>query len=157
MTLPIILLVAIAAAAVFFFRMISMNKSAALTALDNQRQKVKAKYEFVASRRQELERTVDKKEKEITTLKNNQEGIKILSAKDMDISDENNDDKISRYLMTSGKITMEQNETALQKMGVLKMDFLGTCMALGFIDLKTSKEALKANKVSGNKLKLGDD
>jgi len=157
MTLPIILLLIVAVAAAFFFRMISMNKSVAMTALDSQRHKVKTKYEFVTGRRRELEGKLAKKEKELATLKNNQEGIKILSAHDMDISDENNDDKISRYLMTSGKITMEQNETALQKMGVLKMDFLGTCMALGFIDLKTSKEALKANKVSGTKLKLGDD
>lgn len=135
----------------FFFRAISMAKVSRLQSLESQRQKITSKYEFLREQKRELESELTRKEQQLTTLKNSQEGIKTFSAKELNIdsSVDSPDEKISRYLLQKGTISLEQSEKVQQKMATLHMDFLGTCLTLGFIDLKTAKAALKANKLQG--------
>jgi len=137
MIIPLILLFVSAAVAVFLFRLISQSKISSMNSLSNHRQKVENKYEYLIKRKNDLRADLAKKEKQLTSLKNNQDGIKTLTADELNINEEDEDEKISRFLISSGKITMEQNEKALQKMAILKMDYLATCMALGYIDLET--------------------
>lgn len=146
MLIPLILLVLIAAAALFFFRLITQSKVSSINSLANYLQKVQSKYEFLAKRKSELKAELARKEQELATLKNNQEGIKTYSAADLNITEEDENEKLSRFLISSGKITMEQNEKVMNKMDILKMDYLSACMALGFIDLETSKKVKKANR-----------
>ena len=94
-----------------------------------------------------LKKECEEKERQLTTLRNNQEGIKTISLEDLDIEDIDENEKVSRYLIQEGKITMEQNEKVLQKMNILQMDYLGVCMTLGFINLDTAKKAIKINKI----------
>ncbi|WP_281762424.1 hypothetical protein [Pseudodesulfovibrio nedwellii] len=97
--------------------------------------------------RKELKAELEEKIQRLTRLRNNQEGVKIISSDDLNIEDVDDTEKISRYLLQNSKITLEQNERALKKMEILKMDFLAVCLALGFVDMETSKQALKANNI----------
>nr|WP_321514159.1 hypothetical protein [uncultured Pseudodesulfovibrio sp.] len=97
--------------------------------------------------RRELKNELEEKIQRLTRLRSNQDGIKIFSSEDLNIEDADDTEKFSQYLIQHGKITLEQNERALKKMDILKMDFLAVCLALGFIDMKTSQKALKANNI----------
>ncbi|MEF2230406.1 MAG: hypothetical protein V3571_05720 [Pseudodesulfovibrio sp.] len=134
---------------IFLFRSISMNRTYRVNALEEQRQKVKSKYEYLRGQKQDLAKTLEEREHQLTTLRNNQDGIKTLSSKELNLAESKNspDDKVSRYLVKTGAITMEQNEKVLVKMKTLNMDFLGTCLTLGYVNLETAKKALKANKI----------
>ena len=137
----------------FFFRAISMAKTARIQELEAKKQDVVSKYEFLRDQKRELTSELSRKEQQLATLHNSGEGIKTLSAKEMNIdsSVDSPDEKISRYLLQKGTINLEQSEKVRQKMETLHMDFLGTCLTLGYIDLKTAKTALKANNLK-NKL-----
>ncbi|WP_229593744.1 hypothetical protein [Pseudodesulfovibrio sediminis] len=124
-----------------------MNKTTNLNTLSQEHQKVQSKYEFMVKHKKELIKELAEKEKALTSLRNNREGLKTISADDLDLNEADENEKVSRYLISQGKITMEQNEKVLKKMDVLKLDYLGVCLALGLIDIKTGKQAIKANKV----------
>ena len=91
-----------------------------------------------------------RKENELATLRNSQEGIKTISSRDLNLAESKDspDDKVSRYLVQKGLISLEQSEKVTGKMKTLQMDFLGTCLTLGYIDLDTAKATLKATKVT---------
>ncbi|MCJ2164082.1 MULTISPECIES: hypothetical protein [unclassified Pseudodesulfovibrio] len=127
------------------FRLISQHRVTTINRLTSQQQEVQARYDFMVSQKRELKREAVDKEQKLATLKNKSQGIKTISAEDLDFEEEDATVKVSRYLVSQGMITMEQNEQALKKMEVMKMDFLSICLTLGFIDLETSKLALKAN------------
>lgn len=150
MTIPLILLALVAGGALFFYRVISQSKELKINTLSKQKQKYQSKYEYLVRKKNELKAELAEKERQLATLRNSQEGIKTYTAADLDISEESETEKISRFLISSGKISMEQNEKAMKKMAVLKMDFLATCMALGFIDLETSQKVMKASKGSSH-------
>ena len=135
------------------FRGISMAKTARIQELEAKKQDIISKYEFLREHKRELTSELAQKEQQLATLHNSGEGIKILSAKEMNIdsSVDSPDEKISRYLLQKGTINLEQSEKVRLKMETLHMDFLGTCLTLGYIDLKTAKAALKANNLK-NKL-----
>ena len=147
MLLMILLLAAIGL--LFLFRSISMTRTIRLNALEEQRQEVNNKYEFLREQKKDLAKTLAEKETQLTTLRNNQDGIKTVSSKELNLADakDNPDDKISHYLLKTGSITMEQNEKVRVKMKTLNMDFLSTCLTLGYVDLETAKKALKANHI----------
>lgn len=147
MILPIIIIAALIFVFLFIFRAISQNKLSILTALEAQRKSAKSKYDFMLSQKRELTREIKDKERQLATLRNNQQGIKTISVADLDVKEIDENEKVSMYLIQEGKITMEQNEKVLQKMGILQMDYLGVCMTLGYIDLDTAKKAIKVNKV----------
>lgn len=136
-----------------FFRAISMNKVAKLQELEARKKDIISKYEFIRDQKRELTNELSRKEQQLATLHNSGEGIKTLSAKEMNIdsSVDSPDEKISRYLLQKGTINLEQSEKVRQKMATLHMDFLGTCLTLGYIDLDMAKAALKANNLK-NKL-----
>jgi len=147
MIVPIIILALAAGIFLFLYRAISMNKTAELNSLATQKQTLKGKYQFMVNHRKELKQELEKKEKQLITLQNNQEGIKTVSIADLAAEDVDENEKVSRYLIQEGKITMEQNEKVLQKMEILQMDYIGVCMTLGYIDIKTAKNAIKINKI----------
>lgn len=143
MIIPIILLCVGVAAAVFFFRRFSMDKIATISELTKQRQSVEAKYNFLLRRKMDLAAELAKKEKRLTTLLNNQQGMRIKTAAEMDISEESEDERVSNLLLSIGKISLEDNEKIKKKKTLLKMDFLTTALALGFIDGELSKKIKK--------------
>ncbi len=149
-----ILLVIIAVALFFVMNSISAKRLSEVNALESQKRSLESKLEFMLDQRNKLRREIVDKERKLTTLKNSQEGIKTYSARDLDITDENDDEKVSRYLIQQGKISLEQNEKVFKKIDVLKMDFISTCLALGYIDLKTAQKALKVNKITSNSLNI---
>lgn len=146
MAIPLILLVVIAVATVFFFRRISYGKITAISELSKRKQSVESKYDYLARKKRELQAELGKKEKRLSTLLNNQEGIRIKTTAEMGIQEESPDERISSLLISMGKISLEQNEKILQKMEMLKMDYLGTCITLGYLDRETSEMLLKSQK-----------
>ncbi|SKA77867.1 hypothetical protein SAMN02745704_01055 [Paucidesulfovibrio gracilis DSM 16080] len=55
----------------------------------------------------------------------------------------NSEEALSAHMLTSGLITLEQHEKATHTMQTMKLDLLGTCLALGFIDEDTVLELKK--------------
>ena len=147
MTIPLIILCLTVLIFIFLLRMISQYKISNLNSLSNKQQKIQSKYDFMVKHRKELKAELEEKIQRLTRLRNNQEGVRIISSDDLNIEDVDDTEKISRYLLQNSKITLEQNERALKKMEILKMDFLAVCLALGFVDMETSKQALKANNI----------
>nr|WP_321257487.1 hypothetical protein [uncultured Pseudodesulfovibrio sp.] len=147
MTIPLILLGLIVLIFTLLLRTISQYKISNLNTLSNEQQKIQSKYDFMVKHRKELKAQLEKKTQRLTRLRNNQEGVRIISSDDLNFEDIDDTEKISRYLLQNGKISLEQNERALKKMEILKMDFLAVCLALGFVDMETGKQALKANNI----------
>jgi hypothetical protein len=131
----------------FLYQVITRNKVSKMNSLTMQKQNAQSKYEFMLNHKRELKKELEEKKRKLATLRNNQQGIKTISADDLEIEDIDENEKVSRYLIQHGKITMEQNIKVLKKMEILQMDYLGICITLGFIDLKTAKQALKVNKI----------
>jgi len=129
-------------------RSISHDKAIKISELISKKAALKNRFESLRLQKRELKRSIDDKERQLATLRNRQEGIRTVSSKDLDIEDVDQNEKVSRYLIQEGKISLEQNEKVLQKMEIMQMDYLGSCIALGFIDIETAKKAIKINKVA---------
>ncbi|MGL1862079.1 MAG: hypothetical protein OCC46_06110 [Pseudodesulfovibrio sp.] len=102
----------------------------------------------MADQKRELNQEIQDKENELSRLRNGQEGIQTYTTKEMEIGEVDESELVSRYLLKEGKISLEQNENALDKMETMKLDFLGTCLTLGYIDINTAKKAAKVNKLA---------
>lgn len=141
------------ALAIFFilFRMISKHRYATLNALHDEQHELTTKHDILAAQRRDLQREITEKETLLASLRAKDTPLPGVSAHDLDMEEEDANASFSRYLLTQKKITLEQHERAVQKMEILKMDYLGVCMALGFIDLETSQQAQKAGKLSASK------
>lgn len=152
-TLAIILVIA---AGVMFFLLNTMSSKrlSEINSLEAKKRSLEERLEFMLSQRSDLRKEIADKERELITLQNNQEGIKTFSARELDINDESDDEKISRYLIQEGKVTMEQNEKIMKKMSLLKMDYIGTSLTLGIINLRTAQRAMKVNKVTSKSLNM---
>ncbi len=150
MTLTIIILSVGILCFFYLYRIITKKRVFEDASLESQRNSAKNKYQFMLNHRRDLKDELADKERALATLRNSQEGIKTISAKDLDIDEVDENDKVSRYLIQEGKITLEQNEKVLKKMQILQMDYIGVCLTLGFIDLKTAKKAIKINKIVTN-------
>ncbi|NDV20034.1 hypothetical protein GO013_11435 [Pseudodesulfovibrio sp. JC047] len=146
MTIPISLFCLTIGFFVFSLRAINLHKESVITDLARQQQEIRFKYESVVKQKKALHTEHEKKARQLSRLKNSQDGVSVISCEDLNLEEIDDDQKASQYLLGQGKITLEQNERAFQKMGVLKMDYLGVCLALGFIDMETSQRALKINK-----------
>jgi hypothetical protein len=142
------ILIVIALVLFFVLNTISSKRLSEINALESEKRTQESKFEFMINQRSELRKEIDDKERELANLKHGQEGIKTYSSYDLNISNESDNDKVSRYLIQEGKITLEQNEKVLKKMELLKMDFLGAALTLGYIDLKTAQQTMKVNKVT---------
>jgi len=148
MLIPIFVLGFLAICLFLIINKISTDRAAKIRALENKKRSMNERFQFMVSQRAELRKEIVEKERMAVTLRNNQEGIKTISATDLDVDESDDNEKVSRYLIQEGKITLEQNEKILQKMGIMQMDYLGSCLALGFIDLDTAKKAIKINKIT---------
>lgn len=150
MAFILLLLIAAAVGLLFLYRTISMARTLKLNQLEDQRQRLQSKYEYLRDQKQELTKELAARENQLATLRNSQDGIKTVSSRDLNLADakDNPDDTISRYLLKKGLISLEQSEKVQAKMATLHMDFLGTCLTLGYIDLETAKQALKVNKIT---------
>ncbi|WP_207259652.1 hypothetical protein [Desulfovibrio sp. Huiquan2017] len=138
------------ALAVFFviFRMISKHRYATMNELFNRQHELELRHQSLRDRKRTLERELADKGQALTALKSNRFEIRSISVADLEADDTDENEKIGRYLLNQGKITQEQHKRALKKMEILKMDYIGVCMALGFIDLETGRQAEKAGKLS---------
>lgn len=117
-----------------------------LGALESRNRAVRAKYEAVLARKRDLARELEDKERALAGLRTNVEGIKTISAHDLDIDGSDETERVSRYLLSQGKLSLEQSQKAQDKMTTLQMDYLAVCLTLGFIDLNTAKAASKIAK-----------
>ncbi|AMK11565.1 hypothetical protein [Pseudodesulfovibrio indicus] len=141
------------ALAIFFivFRMISKHRYETLNALQNEQHELTSKHESLVAQRRELQREIADKETLLASLRSMNIPLPDISIQDLEAGDTDESASYSRYLLNQKKITPDQNQRALQKMEILKMDYLGVCMTLGFIDLETSQQAQRAAKSSATK------
>lgn len=143
------ILVSIAAVGLFLIvNKISTDRATKIRHLESKKVVLHQRFEFMIKQRSELRREIEDKERELATIRNSQHGINPISASDLDIEDIDENEKVSRYFIQEGKITLEQNEKILKKMGIMQMDYIGTCLALGFININTAKKAIKINKIT---------
>lgn len=136
----------------YLYRNISLNKITETNSFQTKIENLKQKYEFMRGRKRELERELKDKKRQLATLRNNQEGIRTISADDLDVEEIDENEKVSRFLIQEGKITLEQNEKVLKKMEVLQLDYIGVCMTLGYIDIETAKRVIKINKIASKSI-----
>jgi predicted nuclease with TOPRIM domain len=136
--------------AIFFvaFRMISKYRYATMNELQNRQNDLETRHHSLREQKRLLDRELVNKEQALATLRSTQGDIRGITVADLEAAEANENEKIGRYLLNQGKITREQHERALKKMEILKMDYIGVCMALGFIDLETGRQAEKAGKLS---------
>lgn len=152
MIIPILLLILGTVITLYLHRAMTLNRNSCLSKLENKEKKIKNKYEFMISQKKNLKKELNAKEQQLETVRNSEHGIKTISTSDIKFDGIDDDEKVSRYLIQQQKITLEQNEKIRNKMEVMKMDFLGTCLALGFIDLDMAKKVAKVNKVDTKSL-----
>jgi len=140
--------------AIFFvaFRMISKYRYATMNELNNRQNELETRHQSLRDQKRGLERDLVNKGQALANLRNNQGDIRGITVADLEAAEADENEKIGRYLLNQGKITQEQHDRALKKMEILKMDYIGVCMALGFIDLETVRQAEKASKLSGPSL-----
>ncbi|OIQ51791.1 hypothetical protein BerOc1_00249 [Pseudodesulfovibrio hydrargyri] len=136
--------------ALFFiaFRMISKYRYATMSELKNRQNELETRHQSLRDQKRDLERDLVSKEQTLATLRSSQGDIRGITVADLEAVESDENEKVGRYLLNKGKITREQHERALKKMDILKMDYIGVCMALGFIDLETGNQAKKAGKLS---------
>ena len=148
MVFSVILLLICSGLAIFLFRLISQNKVVSINTLAKRKQALEAKYDYMLERKWDLQAKLSQKEKQLQTLINNGDGIRIKTAAQTPISEDEVEDKISTYLIASGKISLEQDHKIRREMSVLKMNYLSTGVTLGFIDLKISDQLTQGNWTS---------
>ncbi|WP_147821215.1 hypothetical protein [Salidesulfovibrio onnuriiensis] len=66
-------------------------------------------------------------------------------------------ERLSQYMLSHGMLTVEQAEKALKKMSSLRMDYLGVCLTLGFIDLNKAKAIVKTQSIYHSPLSAEKD
>ena len=130
------------------FRMISKYRYATMSELHNRQNELETRHQSMRDQKRALEKDMAAKEQALASLKAVTGDIRGISVAELEAAETDENEKIGRYLRNQGKLTKEQHERALKKMEVLKMDYIGVCMALGFIDLETGKQAEKAGKLS---------
>lgn len=150
MTIPLILLGVCMLGLFFFLKSNSQRRVTEINSLEDEKNSLQSKYDFMVDQRRELLKTIDEKENELAQVKRGQTNIQTYSAKEMNLGEVDESDKVSRYLIKEGKITLEQDGKARDKMATLKMDYLGACLTLGYIDIKTAEKAAKINKLNGS-------
>jgi hypothetical protein len=147
MTMSLILLAMGATLFGIIRRTISSARDTQLDLLDARKRAAQALYDEALSHKRELAREAADKERTLATLRNSGNGIRTISSRDLKIEEEDDSEKVSRYLISQGKISLEQNQKTLDKMNILQMDYLAVCLTLGFIDLETAEEAAKVSKL----------
>jgi hypothetical protein len=130
------------------FRMISKYRYATMNELNNRQNELETRHQSLRDQKRDLERDLINKEQALAALRSSQGDIRGITVADLEAAEADENEKIGRYLLNQGKITREQHDRALKKMEILKMDYIGVCMALGFIDLETGRQAEKAGKLS---------
>lgn len=149
MIIPLSIIAALAVIVFLVTSKISASRITEINALEHRKRAALERFDSMVNQRRELKKEIEDKERQAATLRNSQHGgIKTVSASDLDIEEIDDNEKVSRYLLQEGKLSLEQNETVLQKMGLMQMDYIGACLALGFIDLETAKKAIKINKIT---------
>ena len=133
---------------IFLYRQVTLYRVRVFNELRHEQSRAQSHFDAMAGRKRELAQELAEKEALLSKLRNNRGKAAPAPTRDQDLDHMDQTEKISRHLLSHGLITLEQNERALQKMNILKMDFLGVCAALGFVDLKTSQEVLATIKES---------
>lgn len=147
MVLPLTFIAFLAVCLFLIVNKISSNRAARIRELEQKKKSAYDRFNYMIKQRNELRKEIEDKERQAATLRNSQEGIRTISMSDLENDEIDENEKVSRYLIQEGKITLEQNEKVLQKMGIMQMDYIGACLALGFINLETAKKAIKINKI----------
>ncbi|BDQ32932.1 hypothetical protein [Pseudodesulfovibrio portus] len=129
--------------------MISQKKVASIHTMVKRKKALESKYDFMLGKKWELQAELSRKKQQLETLINNETGYKIKTAAQVCISEEDVEEKISTYLLASGKISLEQDHKIRKEKCVLNMDYLSTGVTLGYIDLKISEQLGRGNWTLG--------
>lgn len=149
MTLAFVLLGLGLAAFVTIRHALSARRDAELAALEGRLRAAHERYETALARKRDMARQLEDKERQLAAMQNGGEGIRAISLSDIETDETDENEQISRYLLSRGKISLEQSQKAHDKMNTLQMDYLAVCLTLGFIDLETARMAAKMKKSPG--------
>lgn len=145
MILSVSLLILCAIAAIFLFRLISLKKIVSISELGRHKKELEAKYDNLLRQKWDAKSELAERKRELKTLINNQEGLQIRKVARTEISKEEEEQMISTFLLASGKITLEQDHKIRKEKHVLKMDYLTTSVALGYVDPQTANPLKRGN------------
>jgi len=127
---------------VLVIRTMRAKLDAHLKRLTKEQNAIEEKYLFTKRRNKELKAEIAALQNALTLISHNIHST--ASSLEKDAAAEDDTLLISRHMLTKGLLTVEQNENALKKMETLNMDFLGTCLALGYIDLDKARGVVKS-------------
>lgn len=109
---------------------------------------VEERYLFAQRRNKDLKKEIKKLEKDLTMAEYEMRPSDLPPIeKDKPPSRKEEAERLSQYMLSHGMLTVEQTEKALKKMSSLRMDYLGICLTLGYIDLKKAKAIVKSQSI----------
>ncbi len=133
---------------VVMFLLIKSMRAAMRTKLKQllqEEQKIEEKLLFAQRRNKELKKEIKDLELQITLAEHEMRPVDMPPIeKERPPSHKEEAERVSQYMLSHGLLTVEQNEKAMQKMSTLRMDFLGVCLTLGYIDLNKAKGIVKS-------------
>lgn len=110
--------------------------------LNEERKTIEEKYLFTRRRNKDLKKQIANLQNALTLMEHDMKPALPEAGNKETLQDDTR--RISNHMITKGLLTVEQNEKALGKMEILNMDFLGTCLALGYIDLDKARGIVKS-------------
>lgn len=120
------------------------NMRAELRRLVEEEKAIEEKYLFSKRKNSELKKEIKALEVSLTLHEHNIQSVDIPFEKNPNATESDETMRVSQYMLTHGMLTVEQNENALNKVKNMRMDFIGICLTLGYIDLNKAKGIIKA-------------
>lgn len=138
--LALLLLVACSLGFLFFSKQIVIWYNKSLAEITAKEEALSTEYKELKKRKNSLKSEIQNIEQKIFLLKN--EWIEASEETPTHHkSTKSSEEDVSRWLLSSGRITMEQHQKAQKLTGKVAQDFVETCIVLDFLDEKTITEA----------------
>ena len=146
MALPLSLAALALGLSIFLYFAIYRRKERAYNELKATHKAAKVRFKRLKAQRRDLLRELKEKKIALVACRAEDDGIKSVSASDLASSHVDETEAAAALLVQQGKIDTAQRDKALSKMDAMNMDFVGTCLTLGFIDVDCAQRTLKLIK-----------
>lgn len=102
--------------------------------------KLVERYEELLLEQQEINREISELDQHITRMQYGYEGESASHSPSPSDQDESVEEALSSHMISTGLLSLEQYQKAKHTMQTMKLDLLGTCLALGFITESAVRE-----------------
>ena len=143
MTTPLVLLALSVGVYIFLRYVVSRRKEIAYDALKAEHKAAKNRLKNLIRQRKALKRDLKRKKLQLAAARREDAGFQSVSASDLSGSDADETEAAAVLLVQQGMIDERQRDNALSKMHAMRMDFVGTCLTLGYIDVTCAQKTKK--------------